>query len=503
MTWSTLNEHSLIWSRMLRSLWTHSAQLILLFLPLLHVFCACPSMYLYSRSQSRVPPSDAQTSTSCTLVRCSMITVSNHLKQPMHTSYQPALSFYPFEIFLTIFSVIVLFILLHATIEILSHTLAWLRINTRPKRPNFTMQPTALDLKHCVSFFILTIPYHWHALRGIFACLKRHVFLSTRKPVEPSYPVRYLLECSLVNYVSPAPELGPRVFRFQLHNFLSPIYVGKTDCSFVVEFDIESYAILKFEYNGLPIDECTEQLSLLVHTTATASHPAVHKHQDEHYSHRKRAGPMYDNMFLHGPLLNEYAYFYAGLLFRHGVGWFRTVLEENSVRVQPRRHSMETYRKLMPHSRYVQFAMGARPILFQLIRIHGVQVDPEMFFINCVIHSLDHFVPSFMDGIYMQHKRTSNRPFYNLVRSFFYDSMGSHEPFRTNFLVDNKERNLFYRDLYRGFSKIDEEIADWITLSISFWDVLFSRGHDRNITPIIQCQCPRWQERRWKYLSLL
>lgn len=342
------------------------------------------------------------------------------------------------------------------------------------------MQPTALDLKHCFAFLLLTIPYHWHALCGLFQCIKRHIFPTARKPVEPSYPVRYLLECSLVNYVSPAPELGLRAYRFQLHNFLSPLYVGKMDCSFVVEFDIELHTILKFEYNGISIDDCTEQLSLLVHTTATASHPAVHKHQDEHYSYRDRAGPMYDNMFLHGPLLNEYAYFYAGLLFRQGVGWFRTVLEENSDRLQPRRHSVETYRKLMPHSRYVQFAMGARPILFQLIRIHSVNVDPEMFFINCVIHSLDHFVPPFLDNIYMEHKRTSNKPMYNLVRSFFYDSMGRYEPFRTNFLVDNKDRNPFYRDLYRGFAKIDEEIAEWITLSISFWSCFARSGAKAN-----------------------
>lgn len=369
---------------------------------------------------------------------------------------------------LSIVTVLSVWLFIHISIEIASHILAWFRINRRRRGGNFGMQPTALDFKHCISFFILTVPYHLHGFYGMFQCTKRYLFPSTRKPVDPSYPVRYLLECSLVNFVEPAPELGPRMFRFKLENILSPMIVGKTDCSFVVEFDARTKHISKFEYNEVEIRDCTEQLSLLVHTTATASHPGVHKHQDEHYSHRTRAGPMYDNMFLHGPLLNEYAYFYAGILFRHGVKWFWTVLKENSKRVQPRGHSMETYRKLMPYSRYVQFAMGARTILFQLIRIHNVSVDPEMFFINSVIHSLDHFVPSFLDDVYLEHKQTSNKPFYNLVRSFFYDSMGRHEPFQTNFLVDKKDLNPFYSDLYRGFSKLDDEIANWITLSISF-----------------------------------
>lgn len=372
------------------------------------------------------------------------------------------------HVVLGVFSSLALVLCLHICMEIISHLLAWVRINQRPLNAPFGMQPTALDFKHCISFFLLTIPYHWHALRGVIHCAKLNLFPSTRKPVHFSFPVRYLLECSLVNFVRPAPELGPRMFRLRFDNFLSPLYVGKMDCTFVVEFDIQTHIISRFEYNGIAIADCTERLSLLIHTTATASHPGVHKHQDEHYSYRKRAGTKYDDMFLHGPLLNEYAYFYAGLLFRHGVNWFRTVLRENSVRVQPRRHSIETYRRLMPYSRYVQFAMGARPILFQLIKIHGVNVDAEMFFINCVIHSLDHFVPSFLDDVYLEHRLTSNKPYYNLVRSFFYDSMGRHEPFRTNFLVDNQDKNAFYKDLYKGFSKVDAEIANWITLSVSF-----------------------------------
>lgn len=374
----------------------------------------------------------------------------------------------PFQIALGLLSSLALLLCLHAFTEIISHLLAWIRVNRRPLNAPYGMQPTALDFKHCISFFLLTIPYHWHALRGILHCAKLNIFQSSRKTVDPSYPVRYLLECSLVNFVRPASDLGPLMFRFRLDNFLSPLYIGKMDCTFLVEFDIQTHIISRFEYNGMPITDSTERLSLLIHTTATASHPGVHKHQDEHYSYRKRVGPKYDDLFLHGPLLNEYAYFYAGVLFRHGINWFQTVLKENSVRVQPRRHSMDTYRKLMPYSRYVQFAMGARPILFQLIRIHGIDVDAEMCFINCVIHSLDHFVPSYLNGVYLEHKITSNRPCYNLVRSFFYDSMGRHEPFRTNFLVDNQDKNAFYKDLYKGFAKIDAEIADWITLSISF-----------------------------------
>lgn len=374
---------------------------------------------------------------------------------------------YP-TLMLPLLSALFLVVVIHAVVEFVSHLFAYLRINCRPRPSRFAMCPTALDFRHIVPFFLLTIPYHIHAFRAALLATRLHLFPSTRKPVLPSYPVRYLLESSLVNYVHAAPDLGPSSFRFRLDNFLSPLCVGKTDCSFLVEFDVHTLHISTFRYNGTCIHDDTERLSLLVHTTATATHPAIHKHQDEHYAQRHRVGAQYNNLFLHGPLLNEYAYFYAGLLFRHGISWFRTVLTENALRLQPKGHSLCTYRKLMPYSRYVHFAMAARQILFQLVRIHGLNVDAEMLFINCVIHSLDHFVPSFLDDVYMEHKQTSNKPLYNLVRSIFYDSMGRHEPFHTNFLVDNKHVNPFYSDLYNGFSKIDEEIADWITLSISF-----------------------------------
>lgn len=369
--------------------------------------------------------------------------------------------------FLDIVELLLLLLLLHVFIEIASHINAWFRINSRRRTKRFGMESTAVDFKHCVSFFILTIPYHWHALKGMFWCTVRYLFPSMRQTIQPSCAIRYLLECSLVTFVRHAPDLGPNMFRFRIDNILSPIFIGKTDVSCVVEFDIRTYEITRFEYNDLVIEDHVEQLSLLIHTAATATHPAVHKHQDHHYSYRHRAGAAYNNLFLHGPLLNEYAYFYAGILFRHGISWFATVLKENSERAQPTPHDMETFRRLMPYSRYVRFALGARTLLFQLVRIHGVNVNPEIFFINSVIHSLDHYVPSFVDNIYLEHKVTSQKPLYNLVRSFFYYAIGRYERFGTNFLVDNKDRNPFYRDLYKGFSKLDQELADSVMLSIA------------------------------------
>lgn len=73
-----------------------------------------------------------------------------------------------------------------------------------------------------------------------------------------------------------------------------------------------------------------------------------------------------------------------------------------------------------------------------------------------------------MGNVYLECEVTSKKLFYNLVRSFCYTT-GRNESFHTSYLTNNQHRHLFYRDLYKDFSKVDKELANWVIVSISFY----------------------------------
>lgn len=153
------------------------------------------------------------------------------------------------------------------------------------------------------------------------------------------------------------------------------------DASLLVEFNARTRLVHKFEFCGETISDACEQLSLLNHISSTGIHSAIHRHQDEHYAQRATAGLQYDNMFRHGPILNEWSNHYPSIAMNANYDWFKLCLRENSELMQPA-HNLAALAALMEHSKFVRFSLGARKAIFRLVAKHNVNVDPELFFIN-------------------------------------------------------------------------------------------------------------------------
>lgn len=231
--------------------------------------------------------------------------------------------------------------------EIISYVIMWFRINGRVRRECFGLKPSAVDIPHVIKFAIFLIYYHYHAIKGVQKATLQYFFPALRQKVGPVDSVRQLLECVYVLYADHAPELGdPDMFRMTLSEFLTVLYPDRRDGSLLVDFNARTGLVNRFEYCGLTISNDSERLSLLVLTLATGIHPDIHLHQDEHYNGRQEAGKKYDNMFWHGPILNEFARFYPGILLRN-LRWVKVCVDENSGKLQPRADHGQSLQKLL------------------------------------------------------------------------------------------------------------------------------------------------------------
>ena len=135
---------------------------------------------------------------------------------------------------------------------------------------------------------------------------------------------------------------------------------------------------------------------------------------------------------------------------------------------QPGKHMHLRY--LVPHSDVFNFLWHARQVVMLAGKRHSVPFPLEEFFLASVVHSVDHYaVFRAIDGHRLSWGKdltgVEHTGKLNLFVSIY---AAPAQALFSNMLKDFTHVTPFYKDIYEGFLEIDEELANIVTLSLSY-----------------------------------
>ena len=384
----------------------------------------------------------------------------------------------------------------------------WAKANTRTPPPNVgdrssrkvphSLKPTALSVRHALWFSVQRLNYLIQAVRAVvYVCsLKLTSQDVVEKDVISMFMCTSLPLYSNIEEGDQAMTIQCYVDKFALpyieHKFDNVLSITLSDeCALRKEdqgietpfgkllgvfrrsgkhFDAESLLdgaqVVNFSLNGCRIETHREQLAILATMGATVLHPKAHAYFDELYEYRTHPGfKQYDAFFIHGQYLNETAHMPAPLL-QATTGWFEKVLCYNALMPIPV-HAVVRLAKLKPYSRMLRFLLPAHSILRRVIREHGAPMHCcEHLFLTSIMHSMDHYCGSqILLGKDLYFETMGFKPMLNLFVMCFYTP---NQYIFTNLLKHKIHANHLFADLYKALKELDAELANNVTLSISY-----------------------------------
>lgn len=277
--------------------------------------------------------------------------------------------------------------------------------------------------------------------------------------------------------------------------------------------EFEFGCISVFRLNGIDIIDPAERLSICCLVFAAVLHPRVHAFFDRMYIGRASKSPShgeplgqnadrYDELFWHGQYLNYNAWWLPGQLWGDA-RWLKTCLCFNSKGPIPPHHhfipkasNSVGIPSLLPYSQYLDFLVRARTVIVATAGRYQLPIkNPEWLFLSTAVHSLDHYCAAMRllwhklpDTSQSRSKllrsiRAANsnskakksksksilglltKSYPNLFTPLF---IAPAQSLATNLLPDKRRNTPFYDELYKELAKINHELSQVITLSISY-----------------------------------
>ena len=245
--------------------------------------------------------------------------------------------------------------------------------------------------------------------------------------------------------------------------------LSKERGNIIIDFNPEKKTVDSFFLVDQYLTDPETMMGYLTEVFALAVHSAIHYHNDRFYrENRGKAGKKYDKIFQYGQSLNENSYFWPAFTMAFGSArsTFKNTLSQNGLFLQPKSHPTGAHMKLMKYSRTGRYLMSARAILFRLVRQHQVDINAELFFVTSIIHSIDHYMFNKIAGS-VYHKNPG-KPWVNITFHFWIHPIPHYlQIISGSLLWHHKADNEFYMDLYTKLSRLDQELTDQVTLSIS------------------------------------
>jgi hypothetical protein len=342
------------------------------------------------------------------------------------------------------------------------------------------LAPDQVTLRHALLFLLQKANYYWQLVTSLFLLVPLYLLPKKTTDVDVA---RLLLATSLVTWATAKRnEDGSVTVSLDLAGFAFTHIPGRFDNRLVVEAELRHEpgrapeadmiaAIRRFDLNGAAIESRSEQLSILAIMIAFVVHPVVHSFNNALYkSHDDPAAAAYEDLFLHGQYLNQCAWYWPGKMFRgipceEGGLWVKKVLDHNAELPIPT-HNFRSFGLIAPYSRSVRFLLASRPVFAKRRKEHGIVVDGEALYLCTVLHAIDHlYCDAYTRGHHLEHTVLPSARGHNLLALMFYRPC---QHFLTNLLRDKSDKTPFYRALYQDLHAADAELADHVTLSISY-----------------------------------
>ncbi|MFK7825590.1 MAG: hypothetical protein AB8G05_15675 [Oligoflexales bacterium] len=298
--------------------------------------------------------------------------------------------------------------------------------------------------------------------------------IAAKEPTEQEI-IKYALNSTILTLLN-VDTVGDHIqVQLDIKDLSSPFFKDgrKTDLfvNFEIpegDYDLHNSKIVAFEFDGIDISKRSEQLLVLSTVTALYIHPLLHSFANNLYiDYRKMSlidREKWNDIFLHGQYLNSVAHTYPA----DHVGIDRDIafkIYTDNVSKDLHAHG-KAVMVLSSYSRFSRFLLKIRKTIYGLVKKHEVPVNPEVFFLTSVMHSLDHLTTG-KTLLYrnLQTEKLSPQAHPYLQNYMWY--LPSENVF-TNLLKDKRDKNYFYRELYDAAKSFDEEYADHLTLSISY-----------------------------------
>ena len=320
--------------------------------------------------------------------------------------------------------------------------------------------PSELDLRHAFIFCILKLNHLVHTIIGILRVCKMYLMPWTTRLPSHEDVIDMIIGTQFVIYVTESNDNeSDSVFSLRLSG-LALAEVGKHDNELNVKFDVVEKRVLSFEFNGETVESSLDMINIITTVGAFSIHIDSHVLADDLYKQRKQCGPEYDDMFCCGQGMNENAHYYPAVVGGWDIEWTQKALLHNGG-ISPK-HSAQMLRKLAPHSRFVSFLLKARKHVIRLLRKYQIPLDPEHYFTNSLVHSLDHYQYKAITRDFLMPAGFR----YNVFRELYAFPVNIRW-FRSWYLMDLTHKTPFYKELYECLAEFDIEFANNSTVCMA------------------------------------
>jgi hypothetical protein len=374
---------------------------------------------------------------------------------------------------------------------------AFYKINSRrnqsdvsnSKANKLILKPDRILLRHTLTFWMQKLNYYVHSLFGLFYVLRCYLFpkaecfeTNIKLIFDSPAMMAYLTDFS-------QSEDGECKFAWSYENFKMPL--SKKDVSSVhiearVRKDTNGRYSGRFESFVLDgdqhKDDVCSQMNILMSIIISVTHTSIHGHFNVLYKQffdkmelasatEKVELLKYERLVYFGTFLNEVANWFPGVLYSLGADEYGKLVIENCANLNPpvKHATMLSNPALLDFVPVAKFVWKVRLITIKLMRKYNVPLDAELVFISAVLHALDHHTTvnayGYNLGSYKGGKPQSSM-MMNFLMWMFVMPLKSY--LFSNELRDNYQETEFYHDWYSSMKKIDENLANKITLSISY-----------------------------------
>jgi hypothetical protein len=385
--------------------------------------------------------------------------------------------------------------------DLLYFVLAAQRINSRKtqecidkgrgdKSPRLQLKAREIQMKHILQFYGQKINYYIHAVIGVFQCFKVYVFpqeYDFQKMISILLTSPSLMTC-LVDFKF-NEDNGEATLTWEVKNARIPRTIEElSDVRICAQLHLEDGVakghFLEFKLNNFEIrEDFYGQASVLMALLASVTHPTEHGHFNVLYSQfseklRLASSPQerkeiekYERLILHGTFLNEVCNWFPSILQSETPSSYEKILTENCANITPsfKHGALLSNSKLHMFSPVTKFIVESRRLTISLMRKHKVPLDSELVFISSVLHALDHYATRFLWGGELRpipNGKSQSALLLLFVLWMFVIPLPAYVC--SNYLRDHVSDNAFYNEWYSVLHRTNWELADHITLSISF-----------------------------------